>query len=565
MDGMRLRFLLITLSSLLIFGACSSDTYDFIITSSDPDAVNIENIVTPNDPDNHVHSELKQPIDKDFLILFYINGDTPFNDYAFYQMAQIGKGLRTVRRYDGETPKKSYNNITALGLWDGYDKDATFTPNHYYPYTYLLEFTYPPQQYTREIATDMKNFTIDHSNEIMKSENNWLTEIQEANLADYKTLKEFMSWSLSKYNSDNSKQVILFIVGTPGGSFGNETGSYIPPSARSTCRDYSNESFYLSANDIKKALNQNGFTSSNKMPLLVIDSGLCASLEDSFELRDCVRSLLTCPSPAPAGGIDLNYFLSTLTKGTSIYEIGNKNVNIYANRNYMNQYTSDGMASISFIDLTTVETLGKNVNLLANSIISRKDNKDIDNKYSIFDLMYNTTLKKGFLYFDDKAVDGITDEGMYYKALYQHKIPNTEYFTGYFYQFDLSYLAHTIQRKAEQNGIEEIYYYSNQIIENLKEIIISSWRNETNSKSGLYPVLNEKFHEKTPIQFGMTITGPARTQYSDPVSGYIYLQPYNFSDFEYKNYKYNNKSTWKNMLELLFPDQFKENTYIYYK
>ena len=94
MDGMRLRFLLITLSSLLIFGACSSDTYDFIITSSDPDAVNIENIVTPNDPDNHVHSELKQPIDKDFLILFYINGDTPFNDYAFYQMAQIGKGLR---------------------------------------------------------------------------------------------------------------------------------------------------------------------------------------------------------------------------------------------------------------------------------------------------------------------------------------------------------------------------------------------------------------------------------------------------------------------------------------
>lgn len=55
MDGMRLRFLLITLSSLLIFGACSSDTYDFIITSSDPDAVNIENIVTPNDSSEYPH------------------------------------------------------------------------------------------------------------------------------------------------------------------------------------------------------------------------------------------------------------------------------------------------------------------------------------------------------------------------------------------------------------------------------------------------------------------------------------------------------------------------------
>lgn len=567
---MKIHFLTLITLGLFTLSACSSGTYDFAVTSYDPDAITIENVVSANKAENYPH--LTETSDKDWLVLFYINGDTPFNDYVFYQMAQIGKGLRTVRRYDGVTPKKSYNKITAVGLWDGYNKDANFTPDYYYPYTYLLEFKYPKQEHTKEIAKDIKNFTTDHSAEIMKSPNNWLTSVQEANMADSDTLNEFLKWSLEKYNSDNSKEVILVIIGMGGGSFGDETGTYIPPDfTRSTCRDYSHDSFYLSASDIKNALNQNNYTSTNKLPLLVIDSGLGASIEDSFELEDCVQSLLACPSDAPAGGIDLNYFLTSLTKNSSIYDIGNKTVNVYANRNYSSQsHTSQGTSSMSFIDLANIKTLADNLNLLSAEILNRKDTKEIEytdgKNYSMYDLMYNKTLKDGFLYYTEDFSTNITDKEMYYQALYEHKIPGDVYFMGYFYQFDLSYLSYSIRRYAEKNGVNSLYYYANQVVDNLRDIIISSWRNGTGSKYGIYPRLNSSMNEDTtPIQFGITVGGPARSQYKNSDGTYIYLQPYNFSDFSYKDYQDSTGTTWKYLLQSLFPEQFQENRFQVYE
>ena len=568
----RLLFLAAFLS-FLIFGSCSNDSYDCYSWTSDPDEISIDNVVSANNAEEHPHDNLKTKIEKDFLVLFYINGDTPYNDYVFYQMAQIGKGLRSVIRYDGITPKKAYNNITAAGLWDGYNKDANFTPKYYYPYTSVLEFIFPEQEYTKNIAKNIKNFTIDYSSEIMNSTNNWLTDIQEASLADSDTLKEFLNWALAKYNSDNSKEVILVLIGMGGGSFGDETGSYIPPDfSRSTCRDYSNESFYLSASDIKKALNENGYTDTNKLPLLVIDSGLSSSLEDAFELKDCVQSLLACPSDAPAGGIDLNYFLQTLKKNSTLYDIGNANVNIYANKNYRNQsITTHGNASLSFLDLSAIGTLADNINLLSAEILNRKDTAEIEHsngkKYSMYNLMYNKTLGEGFLYYSDTFENSITDKSMYYQALYEHKIPDDTFFMGYFYQYDLTYLSYAIRRAAEKNGASTLYYYANQVVENLNEIIVSSWRNGTGSKSGLYPNLNTTFNDDstTLLQFGITIGGPARSQYKNADGTYIYLQPYNFSDFSYKDYQDSTGTTWKYLLQSLFPEQFVENKFIVYE
>ena len=551
--------------------SCSSDSYNIFLTTTEPDTINIENIVIPNSADKY--PELTAPVNKDWLVLFYIGADSYVNDELYLQMAQIGRGLRSIMRYDGQTFKKDFSKVTAVALWDGFNTDGSYTPKFYLPNTYLFEFKYPEQKSTIEIADDYRNFTINHSDEVLKSNDNWLTINQEVNSADGDTLKKFIAWTQNKYNSDNSKEVILVISGMGGGSFGTETGTYIPPSSRATSRDYSSESYYLSAPQIKIALEANGFNSSNKLKLLIIDSAFSASLEDAFELRNNVASMIASPSDVPDGGIDFNYFLQSLRKNTSIYNIGSETVNVYANRNYnynkernysYNTKFMKNMASLSFYDLSLVEKLGKEVNVLANNILYTKDNSTeqmlIDREYTMFECMKNK--EYGFLLYDDETPLLITDNAMFYKAIYEHRIPKYDFFRGYFYQNDLGYMAHAIERTAEKNGIDTIYKPCSEIKNILKDMMISKWRNGNNTKQGIYPYLinkNKSLNEDSKVYYGLTIAAQARPQAKDE-----YLQPYNFSDFEFKTYKETDQKNWRDLLEALFPEQFKECTFYTY-
>ncbi|MCR5495446.1 MAG: hypothetical protein K6F15_07385 [Treponema sp.] len=557
---------------LLIFTGCSDSKYEFMVYSQDPDAINIESVVTAKDIEIYPH--LSQKTDKDWLLLFYLcadadkihNTDPNPNDEMFRQMAQIGRGLKKIRKYDGTSPKSNYANVTAVGLWDGYNVEKELT--YYLPYTYAFEFKYPSQTYTSEIVQDVNNFTIDKSPEIMSSENNWIGELHEMNMAKTESLSAFLSWALAEYNSDNSKEVALIIAGTGGGSFGDETGTYIPPSARSTCSDQSSESFYLSATDIVTALTANGFSSSNKLPLLIIDSSFSASLEDAFEYRNTVLSLVASPSEIPFASIDFNYLLQCFRKDASPYSIGSELVNIYANKNYYkNSITNKGISSLSYIDLSHVESIGNNVNLLADSILNLKDTKNLNNnKYSIYDCMTNSDY--GFLLYNDSAENLLTDYSMFYKAVYNHETANlipkyegtTIFLQGYFYQFDLGYLTRQINKTAAyKTGAESIYYYCDEIQEAMKKAVVSCWRNGTGNKSGLYNSIDSD------SAFGLTITGPARE-----LSGCEgdYFQPYNATNFSFKDYKESgneSKNNWKNLLESLFPEQFKDITeFIHY-
>lgn len=551
--------------------SCSSDSYSIFITSTESDSINLENIVIPNSADKY--PELATPVNKDWLVLFYMGADSYLNDELFFQMAQIGRGLKKMKRYDGLDFKKDYSNITAVGLWDGFNTDGNYTPKYYLPNTYLFEFKYPLQESTAEIAKDYRNFAIDCSNEVLQSHDNWLTRNQEVNCADSETLKKFISWAQSKYNPDNRKEVVLVITGMGGGSFGTETGSYIPPKSRATCRDYSSESYYLSASQIKTALEANGFDSSNKLKLLVIDSAFSASLEDAFELRNNVASMIASPSDVPAGGIDFNYFMQSFKKNASIYSIGSETVNIYANRNYnfngnrdysYNHILMKGMASISFCDLSLAEELGNKVNMLANNILYTKENSTetmlVDRQYTMFECMKNN--EYGFLLYDDEVPLHITDYAMFYKAIYEHRIPKYDFFRGYFYQNDLGYMAHAIERTAEINGIDSIYKPCKLIKDILKDMMISKWRNGNNTKHGIYSSLtnkNKSLNEDSRVYYGLTITSQARPQAKDE-----YLQPYNFSDFDFKTYKGTEEHNWRDLLEALFPEQFKECTFYTY-
>ena len=73
--------------------------------------------------------------------------------------------------------------------------------------------------------------------------------------------------------------------GEGGGSFGKETGSYVP-SSRSINRDMSSDSYYLSMKDVHDALENNNFTESNKLDLLVMEQDYSASLEDLYEIKE---------------------------------------------------------------------------------------------------------------------------------------------------------------------------------------------------------------------------------------------------------------------------------------
>ncbi len=575
---MKRHFLLFTTLGLFTLSACSSGTYDFAVTSYDPDAITIENVVSANKAEDYPH--LTEVSDKDWLVLFYICADTDKihntdpapNDELYKQMAQIGRGLKKIRRYDGLNPKADYKNITAVGLWDGYNIDKDL--QYYMPYTSALEFKYPAQTYTKDIQSDIKNFAKDLSQEIMNSENNWLGDVQELNMAKPESLSNFLHWSLEKYNSDNSKDVVLVIAGCGGGSFGDETGSYIPPSSRSTCSDQSSESYYLSATDIVTALSANGFSSTNKLPILILDTSFGASLEDSFEYRNTVLSMVAAPSELPYASINYNYLLQCFKKNATPYSIGTELVNIYANTNYnLNSITIKGISSLSFIDLTQIEAVANNVNMLADRILTKKDTKNLDNNtYSVYDSLKadnsNASYKYGFLCQNEAAENLLTDTAMFYKAVYNHDTANvlpgyessTILFQGYFYLFDLGYLTKQINKTAaSKHGVEEIYYYCDQIQNSMKKAVVSAWRNGTGSKSGLYARIDKN------SAFGLTITGRA-IQLSGSENNYF--QPYYATTFSFKDYKETgkeSKSNWKDLLESLYPEQFQDTTFIHYQ
>lgn len=566
---MKRQFIIFAIFGILMLTTCSNETYDFFVTSSDPDSINIESVVSANKAEDYPH--LTQTTEKGWLVLFYICADyyrkyssypNHPNDSRYNQMSQIGRGLKKIKLADGKTPKSAFANVTAAGLWDGYNKDEKL--NTYLPYTYLFEFKYPEQTYTADIAKSYKNFTIDYTKEITESENDWLNGKQEANSADVNTLKNFLTWALQKYNSDNSKEVVLILAGDGGGSFGEEIGSYIPPS-RALCKDASSDSYYLTAKEITEALSANGFSSLNKLPLLILDSSFSSSLEDAFEYKDTILSLVASPSEVPCAAIDFNYLLQCFTKKATPYSIGTSLVNIYANKNYgSNAETDKGTASLSYIDLTQIDELTNKVNIFADHILTCKNQKDIDYKYSVFECLTNEDF--GFLNYDDEAPNYMTDSAMFYKAEYMHEVENiylpdtTNIFHGYFYQFDLGYLAFEIYKSVStKQGLDTIYYSCDEINKALKKAIISSWRNGTGAKKGLYTSLDSDF------RFGLTITGPARTVNGDDNN---YLQPYNFSDFSFKNYKETGKETsanWNELLRTVFPEQFIENTYPHYK
>lgn len=104
--------------------SCSSDSYNIFLTTTEPDTINIENIVIPNSADKY--PELTAPVNKDWLVLFYIGADSYVNDELYLQMAQIGRGLRSIMRYDGQTFKKDFSKVTAVALWDGFNTDGSY-------------------------------------------------------------------------------------------------------------------------------------------------------------------------------------------------------------------------------------------------------------------------------------------------------------------------------------------------------------------------------------------------------------------------------------------------------
>lgn len=558
------------------FSSCSSDTYDIIVNcASDPDFINIENVVSSRDSRNYPY--LTEKSEKEWLILFYIDADNYKNDQLFQEMAQICKGLRNIYRYDGITPKKEYNNVTAVGLWDGFNKDTKYTPNYYMPLSYLFEFQYPQQENITQILSTYKgtpeklNFLKDVSNDVINDpDDNWLGSYHEVNMADKNTLDKFLKWALKKYNNDNSKRVIIVMSGEGGGSFGKETGSYVP-SSRAINRDMSSDSYYLSMKDVHDALENNNFTESNKLDLLVMEQDYSASLEDLYEIKDVVKATLASPSSLPGSSVDMNYFIQSLRKNSTIYSIGTEAVNVFANKNYTKYPETSygdipdknqGMATLTFIDMSKIKELGDKVNKLADGIYKtniHNENYLVDQKYTFLECMdnkENISYEYGLLKPDDYAKNFITDYAMFYKSWYRHKIDRYDYFWGHFYMFDLGYFcekSYTVASKAGRDGILEIIEPADNIRQFLEETIISSWRNGTNSKSGIYTTLSNS------NIYGITITGPAKVNNG---SKKLYMQPYNFSTFTYKDYKKDGMHNWYDVLHTLYEEQFHENPYL---
>ena len=540
-----MKNLLFILISLFFLISCNIERIEAKIEEVHEDPI-IYNIVTPDKSDEH--SELTEKC-SDYLVLFYIAADNSNNDFYYEKMIDIVRGIYRVRSNDNITPKKGYAKIQAVVLWDGSNsiqKDSSTNYKYFIPNSKVFEAKFPETGRMSDWYSDYLNGFKDVS-----STATFLGQNNEINTGSKEALKNFLTWSKEKYSAE---KIILVLCGIGEGPFGTYS--------RANQMDNSSRKDFLTAPELNSALKDAGYAE-EKLDLIIFDSSFSSSLEDLYEIRNCVKSVIASPGETPVTGINYKHLLKLLKENSTIYDIGSSIVNIYASSFYNNseidkmQYSTMGRASISFIDESNIEDIATFVDTFAYYIISQKNNNQIayeSSRYSYFQtLQDNPDIPYNFLTTSESLNNFLSENTMSYRCTFKIDYEDSGYSGGHFFTYDLAYLASAINIVSQQAGTIEIQNITNQLIEKLDNTVISSWKNGTDKKEGLYKsdIYKPFVNYATKNLFGLTITGAAKQHYIQNTP--IYYQPYQFSDFSFKA-----DSTWYSLLKQLYPNQFED-------
>lgn len=465
----------------------------------------------------------------EWLMLMYMDGDNNLNDPLYLDLNEAENGLAKL---------PSDASVRVIALWDGWDfksgnDDGDTSFFDYFPGQYntnksatrLLELgpDKGPQingeykgLYTEDGGIYYEACMLSSSTIDLTATVKWIKD-GEVNMASKETLREFLNWAISNYSAD--KIILQFSDhgGGPRAAASSERPSF---GRRSMCWDEtSGGNGFLKTSDVSKALYGGGFGDGKKVSLIMEDVCLGGSLEEAYELRDYADYYVGSPNNVPGNGFDYISFVSSLTKGATVEEVGSKLVKKYrsnyewsenrwnsflqnnpsfANYDDLNKsLMNEQLSTLSFVDLSKIDTVENAVNELA-YLINNDDGEE-------------TRLKadsNGHIY-------TLADDGNYYyngtKASEDLELFNTsrsfglKWWTAYYgdpicYQGsfgslkDLGAMCAFMRLYYPESVWPELNEKSNAVTSALSDAIVACWRDGYNHPT-YYKVKGESYED----------------------------------------------------------------------
>lgn len=285
----------------------------------------------------------------DWLFLFYFDADDEvLNDDLYGNMREIEYALSQMRNFDG-SPKANYPSVTALVLWDGISNELKGAQKYIHPDGALYELgpdynldylSYGTKETDNKYELGyvaLKGKTNLGDNFVMGANTiDWTAQARaagllekEPNMADGKTLENFLKWAKSYYDAKN---VVLCIDDHGAGPF-KETYADTNAVSKSLCSDSTNGGErMLTCKNIKDALEAAGYVGSQKPKIIWNDVCLQSSAEVLWNYKDYADYFIASPNIAVSQ--DFVRILTSTYKEMTPRDFGKIAVSAYYERFY---------------------------------------------------------------------------------------------------------------------------------------------------------------------------------------------------------------------------------------
>ena len=243
----------------------------------------------------------------DYLFIMFIDGDNDLHDALYVDLNEMEEALYKYSLKEGSKP-----SVKIVALWDGWKLAGT---NYGGAATQILEIGADSDSDFTHLCSNTLDLTATAKDWINYDETKKTGEV---NMGDKSTLINFLKWVDKYYQADHK---IL--------QFSNHGGG--PRSAldisqrRGLCWDFTSDekNAFLKTKDVSDAFAAAGYgKDKDPFDMLIFDVCLGASIEDSYQFKDCAKYLLGSANTVPGNGLDYRTILDNISTNTTIPAIG---------------------------------------------------------------------------------------------------------------------------------------------------------------------------------------------------------------------------------------------------
>jgi len=282
-----------------------------------------------------------------WLFMMYMAGNSGLGDHLWEDVNEMEYGLYLLQQAG-----QFIDNIKILVLFDG-------------------ESTSHPDNKLYDIGFDTTMNTKAGPNTLDLSNEKWWTG--DVDTGDASTVTQFVNWSINRYGDFTNRMLIL----------SNHGGGPDKEITREICSDSSSGN-HIKTNQLRIALENAGFNSTNKLTILGMDACLMGDIEEAYEYRNVAGYFVASPKGEPLDGWEFQYWLPNITEDSFAEDIAYQIVLSYKQRYYPSE-------TLTAVDLSKMETLKTSISELASQIITdgkESEAKNIMNTVHYYSISY---------------------------------------------------------------------------------------------------------------------------------------------------------------------------------